>query len=166
MYYGCKSCGVGLSGRGSDAALLEAGVANRLTVVRVALPTLAIAATTSGIALVINYATAWRNNLWAWVAVGVLTLLSGGLSVWVYVQQQPDMPPDVSRAGDSRSNELIVGPKGRFRRVQLLARERNRAEFGANAEVGTLQMVAGLDQVHVPGGEPEPAAIPDEDGGM
>lgn len=51
---------------------------------RVVAPTMAAAATTSAIAVVVNLATEWKTNPWAWIAVGAFTLISAAVSLWLY----------------------------------------------------------------------------------
>ena len=45
---------------------------------RVVAPILVTAITSSMIAVALNLATEWKSDFWAWLAVGVLTLTSGG----------------------------------------------------------------------------------------
>jgi hypothetical protein len=51
-------------------------------------PTLLTAATSTGIAIAVNFATDAKSNLWAWVAVGSFTMLAFFGSLWSYRRQQ------------------------------------------------------------------------------
>lgn len=60
---------------------------------RTVAPTVATALVGSAVAVVVNLATEWKTNWWAWLAVVVLTVLSGGVSVLLYRQQAYTQPP-------------------------------------------------------------------------
>jgi hypothetical protein len=113
---------------------------------RVGLPTFVTAVTTSGIAVAITYATAWRNNLWAWVAVGVLTLVSAGVAVWLYHQQEdPDTPDVSSTANMSGSAEVTVGRGAKVRKlVQADALRNAKVDLGPESDTDTIRVTAGL----------------------
>ena len=51
-------------------------MSRRVVVRRIWLPTLLTAATSTAIAIVVIFATEWKTNPWAWIAVGVLTVLA------------------------------------------------------------------------------------------
>ena len=93
---------------------------------RVGLPTFATAVTAFGIAIAITYATAWRNNVWAWVAVGVLTLASAGISVWLYRQRQG---PDTGDMSDTA--EPTIGRKVWAGTVRAIASGHAKAKAGS-----------------------------------
>jgi hypothetical protein len=63
-------------------------------------PTLLTAATSTGIAIVVNVATDAKSNLWAWVAVGSLTVLAFFGSLWSYRRQH---------TRDERAAETRIG---------------------------------------------------------
>jgi hypothetical protein len=108
----------------------------RSIVSRVILPTVAAAITTSVIAIAITYATAWRDNLWAWLTVGLLTILSAGVSVWLYRQQaQPDTSHDV--AGP---NEAEIGRKASVGLIEQFGGVASRLKVGDGARVGSVRM--------------------------
>lgn len=50
---------------------------------RVVAPTVATATVSSAVAVAVNLATEWKGNLWAWLAVGVLTVISCGVALWL-----------------------------------------------------------------------------------
>jgi hypothetical protein len=50
---------------------------------RVVVPTAATAVLTSAIAVVINFATEWKTNPWAWLGVVGLTVVSAAVSLWL-----------------------------------------------------------------------------------
>lgn len=82
---------------------------------RVGLPTLAVGVATSGTAIAITYATAWRDNVWAWVAVGMMTLAGAGVSVWTYVRQQDSDMADLPGAAT-----VIISGSGRIKKLRIL----------------------------------------------
>jgi hypothetical protein len=45
----------------------------------------------------INVATDVKGNWWAWVAVGVLTVVSAGVSVWLQPSDAPPTPPTTNQ---------------------------------------------------------------------
>jgi hypothetical protein len=49
----------------------------------------------SGASVAVNLATDWKTNLWAWLAVVVLTVAGAGTTVWLYRVDQAD-----SRTGE------------------------------------------------------------------
>lgn len=63
--------------------------------VRLVVPTVAVAVLTSGAAIMINIATGDGTGWWAWLAVGVLTLLTAGASLWLQSasHDEPPAPP-------------------------------------------------------------------------
>jgi predicted secreted protein len=135
---------------------------------RVALPTFATAVTTSGIAVAITYATAWRNNVWGWVAVGVLTLVSAGVSVWLYFQQQGQDTAEVSGIA-----ELTIRRNNKIRKVRANASRHAKVDIGRGSSLGTLQVTAGIQTPRAGSGsadtpqqrsraDREPAAMSDE----
>lgn len=60
---------------------------------RVAAPTVASGITTTALAIMINIATDGRYGVWAWVAVGVLTLVTLVLTLWLNSRQDPSPGP-------------------------------------------------------------------------
>ncbi|MBO0805647.1 MAG: hypothetical protein J2P25_21545 [Nocardiopsaceae bacterium] len=112
------------------------------------LPTFVTAAITSGIAIAITYATARRNDIWAWVAVGVLTLASAVASVWLYLQQQG---PDA--AGVSGVAEVAIRRKSRIRAMRADASRHARVDVGPGSDLDTLEVTAGMQA---------PRAVPDD----
>ena len=130
-------------------------------VFKVALPMLATAVITSAIAVAVTYATAWRDNLWAWIVVVVLTLASGGIALWLY-QQQSEADEQASAANDSGVAEAQIGRNSTFKRIQVLGGRRGSLRLGANSHADVLQVVGGLD----PGAvlPVKPVALDDQDG--
>jgi len=51
---------------------------------------LGVAVVTSGLGVATNLATDLKDSWWAWLAVGALTVVSAGVSVWL---QSSDAPP-------------------------------------------------------------------------
>ena len=68
-------------------------MSRRSMVRRVWLPTLLTAATSTVIAIVVILATTWKTNPWAWIAVGVLTVLAFLGSLWLQQREQIDAEP-------------------------------------------------------------------------
>ena len=84
------------------------------------MPTVATAVVGSGVATVINLATEWKTNVWAWVAVAVLTLLAAGLSLWLACRSEtttPAAPPAVSQSGSVGRDNIQIGRVGRDARI-------------------------------------------------
>jgi hypothetical protein len=106
---------------------------------RVVLPTFGTAAMTSGVAVAITYATAWRNNAWAWVIVGVLTLVGAGVSVWIYFQQQGHETADAS--GIAR---LTIRGRNKIGTVQADASRNAEVVVGRKSNLDMLQVTAGI----------------------
>ncbi|MBV9314276.1 MAG: hypothetical protein JO100_11205 [Pseudonocardia sp.] len=84
---------------------------------RVAVPTAATAVVGSGVAVVINLATEWKTNPWAWIVVGVLTLLAMVLALWL--ASGPDQgegvgaeASSVSMSGTVRRDNIQFGQVG------------------------------------------------------
>jgi hypothetical protein len=65
---------------------------------RVVAPTVVWAVLTSVLAVVVNLATEWKVNLWAWLAVVVTTVLVAAASLWLD-----------HRRGDSEPVRLVGG---------------------------------------------------------
>jgi hypothetical protein len=107
---------------------------------RVGLPTFAAAVVTSGIAIAINYATSGQNNVWAWAIVGALTLISAGVSVWLY--RQADSPDTASVGGNANVN---IGRKNRMGKVRADARRDANVNIGAGSQLGELRVTAGTE---------------------
>ncbi len=55
--------------------------------VRIVAPTAAFVAVGSAVAAAVNLATEWKTSWWAWLAVVALTVISGGVSLWLYRRQ-------------------------------------------------------------------------------
>jgi hypothetical protein len=106
---------------------------------RVGLPTVATAVTTSGIAVAITYATAWRNNVWAWGAVGALTLISAGVAVWLNRQQEDPDTSDVSGTA-----EVIVRRKNRIEKLRATGSRNAKVDIGSRSYLDTLEVTAGM----------------------
>lgn len=79
-------------------------MAGRSRGVRVVVPTLVVAAVSSGLAVVINLATEWKTNPWAWVGVVVLTLAAAGVSLWSSRSLGADAP-----AGGTHVERSVIG---------------------------------------------------------
>ncbi|MER6794444.1 hypothetical protein [Amycolatopsis mediterranei] len=47
--------------------------------------------------MAINVATDVKDSWWAWVAVGLLTVVSAGVSVWLQPSDAPPKPPATSQ---------------------------------------------------------------------
>lgn len=86
-------------------------VAGRSMVGWVVAPTVAVAVVTSTLAVVVNLATEWKTNPWAWAGVAGLTVAAAGVSWWMFRSQSPatgsDTPPP---PGQSVTNSSIIGP--------------------------------------------------------
>jgi hypothetical protein len=54
---------------------------------RIVAPTLATAVVTSGLAVAVNLATEWKTEVWAWLVVAGLTVLSFVATLWLYRRQ-------------------------------------------------------------------------------
>jgi hypothetical protein len=108
---------------------------------RVVAPILVTAITASGVAVALNLATAWKNNLWAWLTVGVLTLISGMVAVWLY-RKQTAAADELSRR-TRVGNEAEIGRKSRIGRALLEAKQWNRLRTGSRAQIRNLTMRAG-----------------------
>lgn len=108
---------------------------------RVVAPILVTAITTSAVAAALNLATDWKNNLWAWLAVGVLTLTSGGVAVWLY-RKQTAAADELSRRAPVE-NEAEIGRRSRVGRVLLAAKQRNSLCTGSHTSIKDLTMQAG-----------------------
>jgi len=106
---------------------------------RVVLPTFGTAAMTSGVAVAITYATAWRDNAWAWAIVGGLTLLGAGVSVWLYFQQQG---PDTD--GASGIARLTIRGRNKIGTVQADASRNAEVVVGRKSNLDMLQVTAGI----------------------
>jgi hypothetical protein len=104
---------------------------------RIALPTFVTAVITSGIAVAITYATAWRDNIWAWLAVALLTVISAAISVWLYTQQQGSGTDELS--GNSH---IRLGRRTDARRVRVHA-PRSTITVGNRSRIGDIDVVAG-----------------------
>jgi hypothetical protein len=114
-------------------------VTSRSLAIRVVIPTFAVAVTTSVIAVVINYATTWQHNVWAWLAVGILTLVGASLSVWQYRQQDgADAEPE-----SGTLNELTIGSGAVADEVEQKKAQVNRGKIGRKAHIGVYRQEAG-----------------------
>jgi len=85
---------------------------------RVIAPTVATAVVTSGIAIVINLATDWKTNPWAWLAVVVLTAATAGVALWLNKAQEPPAPASLDRSvtGDVSNSTVITGDGNQVQR--------------------------------------------------
>lgn len=61
----------------------EARAMEGRSVRRVVAPTLVCAVLTSMVAVVVNLATEWKSNPWAWLAVAVTTVLVAVAALWL-----------------------------------------------------------------------------------
>lgn len=116
---------------------------------RIALPTFVTAVITSGIAVAITYATAWRDNVWAWLAVALLTVISAAISVWLYAQQQGSGTDEPSATSDintalSGTSDISIGRKVVIpRRVRARAL-RSKITVGDGTHIDEIDVVAGV----------------------
>ena len=108
---------------------------------RVVAPILVTAITSSMIAVALNLATEWKSDFWAWLAVGVLTLTSGGVSVWLNRRQAA--ATDESSRFAHEGNEAEIGRWSRVGRTLLEAKQWNRLHTGSHARIKSLTMRAG-----------------------
>jgi hypothetical protein len=78
---------------------------------RVVVPTVATAVVSSAVAIVVNLATEWKTNPWAWVGVGMLTLVAAVLAVWLACRHGADapVPPGVSMSGSVGRDNVQIG---------------------------------------------------------
>lgn len=83
----------------SSRVLREGPMSGDSAVRRVGVPTLLTAITSTGIAIVVIYATDWKTNPWAWIAVAALTVLSFCGSLWLYRRQLSAEPVKGTRIG-------------------------------------------------------------------
>lgn len=87
-------------------------------------PTAAVAVVGSAMAVVINLATEWKTEPWAWVAVALLTAVAAGVGLWLSRAQtrpQPGLPEsggDVSRSaiGTFEGSTVITGDGNQVQR--------------------------------------------------
>lgn len=77
----------------------EGSMTGTSVVRRVWAPTLLTTVTSTAIALVVIYATDWKKNPWAWVAIGILALLSFCGSLWLSQRQLSAEPVHGTRIG-------------------------------------------------------------------
>ncbi|MCP3804677.1 hypothetical protein NLX83_35955 [Allokutzneria sp. A3M-2-11 16] len=59
------------------------------------LAALAVAVVTTGVGIAVNVATDLGSNMWAWIAVAVLTLAAAVVAVWA---MRPPKPPTVANS--------------------------------------------------------------------
>jgi hypothetical protein len=85
-------------------------VSGRSMLGRVVAPTVAVAVVTSALAVVVNLATEWKTNPWAWVGVAGLTLAAAGGSWWMFRSQSSATASDAPPPGQSVTNSTISGP--------------------------------------------------------
>jgi hypothetical protein len=126
---------------GSLSGFRGSRVTSGSIVSRIVTPTAATAVTTSAIAVVINLATEWKTNLLAWLAVGVLTILSSLISLWFYRRQDEGIKErdSVPLAGH---NEAYLGANSRLARATLEGKS-NSWRSGRRLRAETLEMIAG-----------------------
>lgn len=62
-------------------------------------PTIATVLLASAAAVAINLATEWKTNLWAWLVVGVITVLAAAVAVWLD-RRQSQPPRDLAGIAD------------------------------------------------------------------
>ncbi|MGH3568805.1 MAG: hypothetical protein ACRDRH_22815 [Pseudonocardia sp.] len=79
---------------------------------RVAVSTVATAVVSSGVAVVVNLATEWGTNVWAWAAVVVLTLVAAALSLWLARRSDASTRPGVSMSGSVGRDNIQLGQVG------------------------------------------------------
>ncbi|HEX2300200.1 MAG TPA: hypothetical protein VHH34_17100 [Pseudonocardiaceae bacterium] len=114
---------------------------------------------TCGIAIVVNLATEWKTNGWAWLTVGVLTLMSAATSLWLLRRQ------NASSEGTGRSAQggidVTMGRRWEARNVRLESTGSNSLRAGPRAHLQDLTMRAGLPNRGPD--DAEPAAISQAD---
>ncbi len=130
---GCQTCPQTIDGSGSMPQRSAAG--------RVVAPIIVTAITTSGVAIALNLATEWKTNFWAWLAVGVLTVTSGVVAVWLYRRQTSTAAESSHRVGVG--NEAEIGRRSGITRALLEAKQWNRLRTGSRTRIGNLTMRAG-----------------------
>ncbi|MGH3936674.1 MAG: hypothetical protein ACRDS1_17115 [Pseudonocardiaceae bacterium] len=71
--------------------------------------TTATAFLTSAIAVVINLATEWKTNLWVWLGVVGLTVLSAVVSLWLAHRGTPGLSPGGGQvvSGSAAGRDII-----------------------------------------------------------
>ena len=92
--------------------------------VRVVVPTVAVAVVASALAVVINLATEWKTNPWAWVGVVALTAVVAGVSLWLFRSQTamqesgPGTQAHVERSvtGTVTDSTVIIGDGNQVQR--------------------------------------------------
>jgi hypothetical protein len=52
-----------------------------------AIPTIVSAVATSGLGVLVNFATDWKTDVWAWVGVALITMLIAGVTLWLARRQ-------------------------------------------------------------------------------
>lgn len=77
---------------------------------RVVAPTLVSAVLTSMVAVVVNLATEWKSNPWAWLAVGVTTVLVAVAALWLE-HRRGGLPAESERSAHRQvvKNSTIYG---------------------------------------------------------
>jgi hypothetical protein len=123
----------------------EESVPDKLVPARVVVPTVAVAVSTSLVAVAVNLATQWQDNLWAWLAVGVLTVIVAVVSVWLTRRQAG---ADAPRTEDGY-NDLDVRRAETDEDVVLTARRGNRMRARSTKIHGKLVMSAGVLPIEV-----------------
>lgn len=89
----------------------------------------------SASAVMVNLATEWKYDLFAWLAVVVLTILTGVLTASL-------ASGPAGEKGAARDNEAVLG-RLTSDRVTMRARGSNRLKVRGKATVDSLDMTAG-----------------------
>lgn len=76
---------------------------------RVVAPTVATAMVSSAVAISVNFATEWKHNLWAWLAVLVLTAIGGGVALWLEHRQSSVMSKPPLDCVGPVVNDAVIG---------------------------------------------------------
>jgi hypothetical protein len=74
---------------------------------QVVVPTSVTALVGTALAVIINLATEWKNNLWAWLIVALLTVGSAVVSLWLYRRQLDHSAADEASLDQSTSDTLV-----------------------------------------------------------
>jgi ABC-type arginine/histidine transport system permease subunit len=76
---------------------------------RVVAPTVSSAVVGSAVAVSVNLATEWKNNLWAWLAVLVFTVISGGVALWLEYRHTGDTSRPAREGPRLVVNDAVIG---------------------------------------------------------
>jgi hypothetical protein len=73
---------------------------------------LVVAVVTSGLGVAINLATDMKGSWWAWLAVGTLTVVSGGITAWRQGSDTPRHPQPQTVPQSSTHNQVSGTVRG------------------------------------------------------